>query len=135
MALVPAREHCRDEGFDPVDDTPHVHAERPSPVVQLVVPHLTGCTCAHAGVVAHEVHRAERVQRGIAQRLDRREVGDVGDDAEHVETFGFQVLDCRLQRRLLDVGQHDLHALTGEAFSHRPADAAGSARDDCNLTF
>ena len=95
-----------------------------------MVPHLPRRARAHAGVVADEMHGAVRVERGVPQRLHRRVVGHVGDHAHDLEAVGFELFDRRLQRRLLDVGQHHLHALAAEAFAHRSPDTTRAAGDD-----
>jgi hypothetical protein len=64
----------------------------------------------HAGVVEHEVRRAEALQRGRGQRFD---VGGLADIAALRQHLGAQALDLvrgQLQRVGLHVGHHHLHA-------------------------
>jgi hypothetical protein len=46
-----------------------------------------------------------------------------------------QVRRRPLERGLVDVDQHQVHAFGGEALGHGPADAAGGARDERGLAL
>ena len=110
-----------------MDDSPEVDLERPAPVVELVLPDRALGARPDPGVVAHDVHRAVGRERGIAQRLHGRIHADIGRHAGDVEPIGAQLSHRLVERGLLDVGQHDAHALAGEALRHRPPDTARSA--------
>ena len=111
--------------------TPHRFTARPQSqsliVWSQILPFGAG---ADAGVVAQHVDGAVGGVRLVAQLLDRREVGDVGDDAGHLVARGAQSGDRLLERVGEDVGEHDAHALGhGEALTERLADAAGATGD------
>ena len=59
-----------------------VHAEHPVPLTGRALPQRP-VRPADAGVVADDVHRAERGHRGVAQRVDGRAVRHVGDHRQH----------------------------------------------------
>ena len=103
-----------------VDHTPQAHVHHPLPVDELLV--ADEPSPADAGVVAHHVHGAEAVDGGRRQSAHRVGVGDIGDDAECFDSplgdFGFR----STQRGFLDVGEHHVGALAGEAQRQRFAD-------------
>ena len=74
---------------------------------------------ADPGVVAHHVHRAIGLERGVSQRFHRVERRDVGDDAGHVAALVAQLGGGRLDGLEHHVGDHRLHPLVGEAFDQR----------------
>ena len=116
-----------------MNDAPQVDAENPAPVLLGHLP--DGPTDPDARVVVHEVHRTEALEGGVAQRLHRGPVGDVGDHAEDLGPRAGQVVDRQLQRPCLNVAEDDPHALGGGLVGHGPADAAGAAGDHRHLAL
>ena len=88
-----------------------------------------------AGVVDQDVDAAEDVRGAGDERLDRRGVADVGDDAEGADA-GLTQLGLGLAQSLLAAGaEGDVAALSSEGEADRPADAATAARDDGDLVL
>ena len=81
--------------------TPSTHSQ------SAVVSDSMQSTAADPGVVAHQVHRAEGVERGPAQRVDLVAVGHVGDVADATSMPpARRSVDHRIEGVGLDVGQH-----------------------------
>ena len=68
-----------------------------------------------AGVVADEVDAAESLQRRRGERLDVGLLADVGANGEHLDAVAGDRLLGRRERRLLDVGEDEVHPGAGEA--------------------
>jgi len=131
VSFAALREHPRDEAADAVDHAPEVHPEDPLPVGERVLPDVL--RDRDAGVVAHQVHGAVRVERPLRERLDVGGPGDVGHDREDGRSAGLHLrLDAR-QRSGLDVGEDDLHPFRGERAGHGASDAARRAGHHGNL--
>ena len=130
MAFVALGEHGRNEGVDAVDHAIHVNAEREAPVVDLVFPDLALRPRGHAGVVAQHVHGSELGERRVTERLDGLEFRDIGANSDHLMAERAHLGHCGVERVLVQIGEHHLHALVGETFAHRPSDAAGTSGDD-----
>ena len=106
--MCPPPTRCGQERPAAVHDTPEVDAHHPLPRAQRPEPRVGARR--DAGVVAHDVHGAEALERGRGQRLHVGLLADVGRHGQHVDAVG---LDLRLggrQRVLLDVGEHDVQA-------------------------
>ena len=88
-----------------------------------------------AGVVAHEVDGAERSTRRVAQRAPptRARTTSVTTPITASPHCARQLVDRGVEQRLVDVGEHDLHALGEEALAERPSDAAAATGDDGDL--
>ena len=52
---------------------------------------------------------------------------------DHVEIAVAELLDHHVEHRLVDVGQHDLHALGGEPLTERSSDPTGTTGHDGDL--
>ena len=104
MAALPLGDEARQERLDAVDRSPQVDVEHPSPVI---VGHLQdGPADGHAGVVEHDVHGAEGVERGVggfAGQIERLDSGRLAAievlreadlDAEHDVPVGLDGLQC-----------------------------------------
>ena len=131
-ALLAAGQHAGHERLDAVGHAEHVHAEGPRPVVGGRLPDEAAGR-PDAGVVAQHVDRPVGGVGGLGQRLDRGGRGHVGGHADHVGAAARQVGDGPVEGALLDVGQHEPHALGGEPLGQGPPDAAGAAGDDGDL--
>ena len=130
VPLLALFEHGREERLDAVDDAPEVHAERPVPVLDGVLPELRPlATTADAGVVEQQVHLAVGVQRLLGQLLDRLRARHIGQHTDNVVLRLLHLLHCGVQRLLLDIGEYDLHALASEALRERPAHPARPTGD------
>ena len=75
----------RAEGADAVDDAHEVHAEHPLPVGERALPDRV-TQPAHTRVVAHDVGRAELLERAGRQPVDRGGVRDVRDHPDGLGT-------------------------------------------------
>ena len=65
--------------------------------------------------------------------LDRLELRDVGRDAEHVAAAARELGHGRVEQRLVDVGEHDAHALGQEPLPEGASDATTAAGHDGRL--
>ena len=83
---------------------------------------------ADARVVDDDVDGAEALHRRVGEGLDAAAVADVGLDGERAEVVGGPV-----QRRHLDVADHQLRAGRGQAAGDAQPDARGAAGDHRNL--
>ena len=81
------------------------------------------------------MHRAEAEHGGIRQRLHLGRMAHVAAHRQHLRALRFQFRLDPLQRILLDVGQHQLHAEPGADPGEFMAEAAGAAGDDRNLAL
>ena len=135
MGLLAPLQQGGDEGVDPVDDAIDMDAEGEAPVVDLVLPEPSVGAGGDPGVVAHHLDRTEVIERGVAQRLHRLEAGHVGHHPDGVGPSGAQLGHGGVEGFGLDVGEHDLHALAGEALPHGPPDTAGAPGDDGDLVL
>jgi hypothetical protein len=130
MPFVAASQHARHEAAHAVHHAHQVDGQDPVPVLQAVLPgRLPQRRCGHAGVVAQRVRRAEALVGGVGQTLDAGGIGHVHRHPDRLRALPLHVRQRALQRRGLDVGQHQLHAGRGKARGHRQADAAGRAGD------
>ena len=73
------------------------------------------------------------LERRVAQRLDRLQRRDVGDDTDDVAALVAQLGGRLLHEVGHDVGDDRLHALVGEALDQRAPDALAAAGDDGDL--
>ena len=76
------------------------------------------------------MHRAERVERGAREALDvggLRHVGRLRGDCEPARS---QLGRGARERGLVDVREHELHALAAEALGERTPEARCAAGDD-----
>ena len=89
-----AGDHARHEGQHAVGRPEHVDAEAPPPVVRLLFPRVAAAARRHAGVVPQHVAGAELAEDRVGERLDRRGVRHVGDDAPHVAVSA-ELVDTR----------------------------------------
>ena len=123
--VLPEQE--RQERVHAVHDPEQVDAQHPLPQLERRVDDPAP---ADPRVVAHDVHRAEGLQRAVPYGVDVGGVRDVGRHAEHGGPRRRERRDRLGQRRLLHVGQHEAHPRVGEALGHRPPDPARPAGDD-----
>ena len=70
----------------------------------------------------------KRSTAASAERLHLRRVADVGAHADHLGARRLELRDRVVERGLLDVAEHDLHALGRERRREREPDAARAAR-------
>ena len=89
--------------------TPHRSTpEHPFPVGDAVLPHQSAG--ADAGVVEDEVRRAEALLHRLGERVHLRRVGDVDLARQHLRAGGFHLGLRPVERILLHVDQHEVHA-------------------------
>lgn len=69
----------------------------------------------------------------LGHGVDRCPAGHVAPHADDLCAAVGERAGRSVERRLLDVGEDDIHALRGEALGERPPDAARSAGDDRHL--
>ena len=79
------------------------------------------------------MHLAEAGERPLGERVDVARLRHVGRDREHRVAGSGELALGRRQRRRLDVGDDDLHALGREAIDHAAADSARPAGHDGDL--
>ena len=116
----------RQEDAGAVDDAPEVHVDDPAPVGLGEVGDAP--ERADARVVDDDVDGAEALHRRVGEGLDAAAVADVGLDGERAEVVGGPV-----QRRHLDVADHELRAGRGQAAGDAQPDARRAAGDHRNL--
>ncbi len=125
---VPALfEHPGQERLDTVDRAPQVDVHHPAPVAVGDVGNRSGVS--DPGVVEHQVHLAEQAEGFVGKLLDRLQPRDVADDAVRLDTVRAQLLDGRVKRGLIDVGQYDSRASPGELLCAGEPDTARTAGD------
>ena len=78
---------------------------------------------------------AELSERLIAQRHDVVLVGDVTVHAHHLGALLRQSLKRSIERGVLDVTEHQVHARARETPRRREANATRPARDDRRLSL
>ena len=101
-------DHPRQERLDAVDRTPQVDVDDPSPVV---VRHVDDRPAnGHAGVVEHDVHRPEGVERSIGHRRHFVQRAHVAHDPVGLHASAAQRIDGGVECRPLDVGEHQTRA-------------------------
>src|SRR5262249_4017108 len=88
-----------------------------------------------AGVVTHDVDRAEAAQRGFGQRLDALGLRHIRVYPECLRARLLEVAHCAFERRLVQVGEPDVRAPLRKRFRHGRADAASPARDHRHPVF
>ncbi len=115
------------EGPEPVDHAEEVDGHDPLEVGQGQLGDGQPAA-ADTGVVAHEVHVAEVLERRRGERRDIAVQADVGRHGQHLGAAAAQRLARPRQHGSLDVGQH--HALGGEAPRHGQPDARRRTGDD-----
>ena len=120
------------EGAAAVDDAPEVHAQHPLPGADRAEPRVG--PRRHAGVVAHDVHRAEALDGGGGQRLDLGLLAHVGPHREGLDAVGGDLLGGGGQGVVLHVGQDDVQAGGGEALGQGEPDAARRPGDDRDVS-
>ena len=120
-----------DEGHDAVDHTVVVDARDPVPVL---VRHLVdGAAQDDARVVAHDVDVAEAFLRRVGRGHESVAIGHVERHGQEFGVPGLELAGHGVQGRLLDVGDHHLHAGVGERTRHGEPHAACTAGDECGL--
>ena len=78
----------------------------------------------------HDIEPAEPLHRGVHHLLHGLQIADVGNPSEH--PVGAESVGQFSQRRLVQVGEHQLRAARVQAAGHLGADAARAAGDeDC----
>src|SRR5262249_4794874 len=122
MSSLPLGNETGGERLHAVDDAPEVHPHGVIPVRGRGVDQVT--EDGDAGVVAHHVDSPEALDGGGGQRLDLRRLAHVRRDREHVGAGGAERGRGALQRRGIDVREHDAGAAGGEGGGHTRADAA-----------
>ena len=80
----------------------------------------------HAGVVAHDVHGAEALERPLREGLHVGLLADVGVHGQHLDAAAADLLGRRGERVVLHVGEHEVQA--GARRAARPAPARSRCR-------
>lgn len=124
------RDEVRYEGPDPMDDAEQIDAHDPLPRRQRELPRRAAP--AHARVIADHVDRAEPVEGGTAQVVDRRRIADIGHRSGGLDAVGPEAGGGRDERGFIDVRHHHAHTVGTEAPADGQADPAGRAGDHCN---
>ena len=129
--LTILRRHRLGESVGAVDDAPQVDAEHALPALVMLE---RAAAIADAGIVHQHRDLAEALVGGLLQALHVLHHADVGRNRAHVGLAalgeGGDGISRLVQGRALEVGQHDLHAGSGERAGGGKADAGGAAGDD-----
>ena len=131
MTRLTRSNHAWHESFHTVDGAPQIDANDPLPALDRCLPHTV--TVPDTGVVAQNVHVAELFVGKVGKRFDRSEIGHVASHRATVNSLGEQSIVRGGQRRVLDVGNHHVHACGAETLRHGQADTRCTARDDRGL--
>ena len=119
MAGSLAREVAQ-EGGGREDDAEKVDVDHPAPVRQGRVSDHSDRSDTRIG--AHQMNRAEPLQRLVSQTIERGGVGYVQWHAVYIGACGRQRGSCFVERGRLDVADYHLGAGRAEPLSHRPPD-------------
>ena len=130
VALVALPQQDRGEDAYAVDDAPEIHAERPAPVLLGRLPH--DAERRDPGVVAHDVHYAERLERGAREPLDRLALRDVGRLRGDREPARAELVGSPGERGFVDVGEHELQPLCAERAGERAPEPRRCSGDHCD---
>jgi len=131
VALVALREHHGDEAAQAVDDAVDVHAHAPFPVGGGALPREAAG--GDAGVVAEDVHGAERGEGRVLQGFHLVGLRDIHLHADHGGACRAELVGGAVEGVLLDVREHDLHALACESARHGEPESAGASGDHRDL--
>ena len=91
-----------------MNDAHQVDAQHPLPVGDRVLPDQS--TRTNAGIVEDEVRRPEALLNCHGQRLHLRRIRHIDLARQHLDTSGFHLDLGRVQRVLLHIDQHQVHA-------------------------
>ena len=127
VAIAALLDQARQERLDAVDRPPQVDVDHPAPVAVGDVGDRGGI--GDARVVEHQVHLAEQAEGFVGKVLDGVQLGDVADDAVCLRAVGRSCSTAASSAVLIDVGQHDPRAATGELLRAGETDAACAAGD------
>jgi len=119
-------QHHRREQAHAVHHAHQVDAQHPFPVAECVFPDQAAG--AHAGVVEHEVRRAEALLHGGGERLHLIGLGHVDDAGQHLDLA--ELGHGAVQGIGLHVDQHEVHAALGGEAGGFQAEAGAGAGDD-----
>ena len=72
-----------------------------------------------ASIVAEDMDLAEGRERRLCGALDMIGIGDIAGDAAHMIAVLVQIFQRLIQRALLDIGEHHVHALVRIGLRHR----------------
>jgi hypothetical protein len=121
------------ERLDGMDRAPQVDVDHPAPVV---VRHLRDRTRDHnAGIAEDHVDLTEKTKCLIGEVNHLLEIPDIAHHAVRFEPLGLQMRDRLLQRRLIDVGEHDSRSPPCELGRGRETDTVCAAGDDGAFAF
>ena len=124
--------HGREHAYA-VGHAHQVHANHPFPVLQGVFPDQAAR--AHARVIEHKVRRTKARQGGRAQGFDLVCLGHVHAHGQHWRASGGQLGGRAVQRVLLHIGQHHIHAQRRANTGAFQAKARTSAGDHGGFVF
>jgi hypothetical protein len=121
----------RQERADAVEHAHQIDVEHPAPVVERNI--VDAAAAGDPGIVADDVHVAERRKRRRGRALEACRIGHVAGHAAHIRPEIVQALDRSRQRLGLDIGEHHLHARFREGTAERETDAARAASHERGL--
>ena len=121
------------ENMDSMNDPPKIHPYHPLPISQRAFPCCT--SSANPGIVEKQVHSPEGSQGLLRQRFHVFNIGHICFHSHHSCTFGFQLLFCLIQGRLLNIRQDHFHPLLDAALSDGTSDTARRTCDHCNFVL
>jgi hypothetical protein len=129
VPLAAVLEHERHEAADAVDDSHEIHAQDPLPVLQAALPEVAA-PARDARVVEEEVHGAERRFRRCRGPVEVLGFRHVGSHPDRFRSHGPHLRHGGLERVLLHVGEHELHALAGADAGELESESAPCSGDD-----
>ena len=133
MATRTLLEQPRQKRLDSMDGAPQVDIDHPAPVVMR---HLRDRTRDdNAGVAEDDVDLAEKPKCLVRKVNHLIEMSDVAHHGVRVKPLGMQVCHRLLQRRLIDVGEHNACSTASQLGGSSEPDAIRTAGDDGSFSF
>ena len=133
MIALAVGKHPRQEHLDAPDNAPKVDVQNPLPLFRRGVDKRAAEP--HAGVVAEDMHVAERGLGFLRGALDRICAGDIRFDREDIARYLSQYGLGLAQPIRSNVGDDDPHAGLEKDARHAASDAAGAAGDKCDFAL
>ena len=122
------REHARNEVADAVHHAHQVDPHYPLPVALGVFPQVA--TAADPGVVHQQVYAAQLRERAVRELRHLAAVRNVDDLIENGDAAFAQLVDDRIERVGLHIGEYQAHAVAGRQARELTPETAARAGDD-----
>ena len=132
VALTILRCHDRHKGAYAVNNTPDVDIELPPEISNTLLPQQTAGK--DASIIASDMDTTKLSHGGIGEMLYILCLGYIGHHTDTPTTTRVQRSNGLIQRFLLDIGKHHIHALVEKQRAHCAPDAAGATGNDGRFT-